>query len=85
MSIELHTWDTPNGRNISVALEEMGLSYTVHAVNIFKGEQFDPASDRHPTGGRHQIGMAEINRNQWPTCSGISTPSLPMVELCLLL
>jgi GST-like protein len=43
MSIELHTWDTPNGRKISVALEEMGLPYTVHAVNIFKGEQFDPA------------------------------------------
>jgi GST-like protein len=30
MSIELYTWDTPNGRKISVALEEMGLSYTVH-------------------------------------------------------
>ena len=43
MSIELHTWDTPNGRKISVALEEMGLSYTVHPVNIFRGEQFDPA------------------------------------------
>ncbi len=43
MSIELHTWDTPIGRKISVALEEMGLSYTVHPVNIFRGEQFDPA------------------------------------------
>jgi GST-like protein len=43
MSIELHTWDTPNGRKISVAIEEMGLPYTVHPVNIFKGEQFDPA------------------------------------------
>jgi len=43
MSIELHTWDTPNGRKISVALEEMRLPYTVHKVNIFKGEQFDPA------------------------------------------
>jgi glutathione S-transferase len=32
MSIELHTWDTPNGRKISVALEEMGLPYTVHPV-----------------------------------------------------
>ena len=28
MTIELHTWNTPNGRKISVALEEMGLSYT---------------------------------------------------------
>src|SRR6202007_2571403 len=43
MSIELHTWNTPNGRKISVALEEMGLPYTVKTVNISKGEQFNPA------------------------------------------
>ena len=43
MSIQLHTWDTPNGRKISIALEEMGLPYAVHPVNIFNGEQFDPA------------------------------------------
>jgi GST-like protein len=42
MSIELHTWNTPNGRKISVALEEMGLPYTVKTVNISKGEQFEP-------------------------------------------
>ncbi|NKC30614.1 glutathione S-transferase family protein [Falsiroseomonas selenitidurans] len=41
--IDLYTWNTPNGRKISVALEEMGLPYTVHAVNISKGEQFEPA------------------------------------------
>src|SRR6266700_2896046 len=43
MSIELYAWDTPNGRKISVALEEMGLTYTVHPVNIGKGEQQAPA------------------------------------------
>ena len=43
MSIELWTWNTPNGRKISVALEEMGLPYTVKAVNISKGEQFGEA------------------------------------------
>jgi GSH-dependent disulfide-bond oxidoreductase len=43
MSIELHTWNTPNGRKISVALEEMGLPYEVKTVNIGKGEQFAPA------------------------------------------
>ena len=43
MSIELWTWNTPNGRKISVALEEMGLAYTVHPVNISKDEQFAPA------------------------------------------
>jgi GST-like protein len=42
MAIELHTWNTPNGRKISVALEEMGLPYTVHTVNIGKDEQFRP-------------------------------------------
>jgi GSH-dependent disulfide-bond oxidoreductase len=41
--IELHTWDTPNGRKISVALEEMALFYRVETVNITKDEQFDPA------------------------------------------
>ena len=42
MPIELHTWNTPNGRKISVALEEMELPYTVHPVNIGKDEQFRP-------------------------------------------
>ena len=41
--IELYTWNTPNGRKISVALEEMGLPYTVHPVNIGKDEQFAPS------------------------------------------
>lgn len=42
MSILLHTWNTPNGRKISVALEELSLPYTVRTVNIQKGEQFAP-------------------------------------------
>ena len=42
MTIALHTWNTPNGRKISVALEEMGLPYTVKTVNISKDEQFNP-------------------------------------------
>jgi len=41
--IDLYTWITPNGRKISIALEEMELPYTVHAVNIGQGEQRDPA------------------------------------------
>jgi GST-like protein len=41
--IELHTWNTPNGRKISVALEEMALPYSVKPVDISKGEQFNPA------------------------------------------
>jgi len=43
MTIQLYAFDTPNGRKISVALEEMGLPYEVHVVDITKGEQDDPA------------------------------------------
>jgi GSH-dependent disulfide-bond oxidoreductase len=42
MTIAFHTWNTPNGRKISVALEEMNLPYTVSTVNISKGEQHAP-------------------------------------------
>lgn len=41
--ITLYTWKTPNGRKASVALEELGLAYTVVPVDISKGEQHDPA------------------------------------------
>jgi GST-like protein len=40
--IDLYTWTTPNGRKVSIALEELGLPYTVHPVNISKDEQFAP-------------------------------------------
>jgi GST-like protein len=42
MAIELWAYNTPNGRKISVALEEMGLPYTVRVVDITKGEQHAP-------------------------------------------
>lgn len=40
--IDLYTWTTPNGRKVSIALEELGLPYTAHAVDISKDEQFRP-------------------------------------------
>ena len=40
--IDLYTWTTPNGRKVSIMLEECGLPYRVHAVNIGAGEQFKP-------------------------------------------
>ena len=40
--IDLYTWGTPNGRKVSIALEEMGLEYTVHPINIGKDDQFAP-------------------------------------------
>lgn len=40
--IDLYTWTTPNGRKASIMLEEVGLPYTAHAVDISKDEQFKP-------------------------------------------
>jgi len=40
--IELYTWGTPNGRKISIMLEECGLPYSVRKVDISKGDQFAP-------------------------------------------
>ena len=40
--IDLYTWTTPNGRKASIMLEEVGLPYTVHAIDIGKDEQFKP-------------------------------------------
>jgi len=40
--IDLYTWSTPNGRKVSIMLEECALPYRVHPINIGKGEQFTP-------------------------------------------
>jgi len=40
--IELYTWMTPNGQKISIMLEEIGLPYRVHPIDITKDHQFDP-------------------------------------------
>src|SRR3979490_1291398 len=40
--IDLYTWTTPNGRKISILLEELGLPYAVHPIDIGKDEQFKP-------------------------------------------
>ena len=37
--IDFYTWTTPNGRKVSIALEEMGTPYTVHAIDLKAGEQ----------------------------------------------
>ena len=41
-SIDLYTWGTPNGKKIPIALEELGLAYTVHPVDIGNKAQFAP-------------------------------------------
>ncbi len=40
--IDLYTWPTPNGHKIHIMLEETGLEYKVHAIDIGAGEQFKP-------------------------------------------
>ena len=40
--IDLYTWSTPNGRKVSIMLEEVGLPYEVHSIDINKNQQFEP-------------------------------------------
>lgn len=40
--IDLYTWTTPNGRKVSILLEELGVPYAVHAIDIGKDDQFAP-------------------------------------------
>jgi GST-like protein len=40
--IDLYTWSTPNGRKVSIMLEECGLPYRVHRIDIGRGDQFTP-------------------------------------------
>ena len=41
--IQLYTWGTPNGKKVSIMLEEVGIPYEVHPINLQKGDQFTPA------------------------------------------
>ena len=50
--IELHTAATPNGHKVSVALEELGLPYTAHEVDLAAGQQKTPAFLRLNPNGR---------------------------------
>ena len=40
--IDLYTWTTPNGRKVSILLEELGVEYTAHPINITQGDQKAP-------------------------------------------
>ena len=62
--IDLYTWTTPNGRKVSILLEELGVDYTVHSINIDKGEQKTPdflkisPNNKIPAIVDHDNGMA---------------------------
>jgi GST-like protein len=50
--IDLYTWGTPNGRKVSIMLEEVGLPYRVHPINITADEQFEPSFLEISPGGK---------------------------------
>ena len=75
MTIELYAWNTPNGRKISVALEEMGLPYNVHPVNISKNEQFAADFLKH---GHYAACSSSLN----DSFAKLSAPDLRSVALC---
>ncbi len=62
--IDLYTWATPNGRKVSIALEEMGLDYNVIPIDIGKDEQFSPEflavspNNKIPAIRDHDTGLA---------------------------
>jgi GST-like protein len=62
--IDLYTWGTPNGRKVSIMLEELGLAYKAFAVDIAKGEQHDPEflkispNNKIPAIVDHETGVA---------------------------
>jgi GSH-dependent disulfide-bond oxidoreductase len=62
--IDLYTWSTPNGRKVSIMLEECGLDYAAHAIDISKNEQFKPdflkisPNNRIPAIVDHDNGLA---------------------------
>jgi len=40
--IELYTWNTSNGRKVNIMVEELGIPYTIHPIDIGEGDQFQP-------------------------------------------
>ena len=62
--IDFYTWTTPNGRKVSILLEELGADYKAHAIDIGTGEQHAPAflaispNNKIPAIHDHDTGMS---------------------------
>lgn len=76
--IDLYYWTTPNGHKITTFMEESGLEYKIHPVNISKGEQFNPdflkiapnnripaIVDHAPTDGQGPLSLFESGAILW--------------------
>jgi GST-like protein len=61
--IDLHTAATPNGHKISIALEELGLPYTVHAIDLISNVQKQPAFLAMNPNGRIPVIVDRDNDN----------------------
>jgi GST-like protein len=70
--LELHYWPTPNGKKVTILLEELGLPYTIKPMNIGRGDQFQPELlkispnnrmpalvDTEPKGGGEPVALFE--------------------------
>ena len=70
--IDVYHWPTPNGHKVTIFLEEAGLAYRIHPIDIGKGEQFTPEFlaiapnnripaivDNEPAGGGPAISLFE--------------------------
>ena len=61
--IDLYTWSTPNGRKVSIMLEELAYAYEVHPIDIGKGDQFGEefVGWQSPTGGDETLGLVDFS------------------------
>jgi len=68
--IDFYTWSTPNGRKVSILLEELGLAYRTHAIDITKGDQFSPDFVAINPNSKIPAGRADekdtVGRSKWP-------------------
>jgi GST-like protein len=82
--LELHYWPTPNGKKVTILLEESGLPYTIKPMNIGRGDQFQPDMlkispnnrmpalvDTEPKGGGEPVALFESRKR--PDASGHTT------------
>ena len=62
--IDFYTWTTPNGRKVSILLEELGVKYNIHSINIGRGEQHEERflaispNNKIPAIHDHETGMS---------------------------
>ncbi len=77
--IDLYYWPTPNGWKITIMLEELGAPYTVHYVNISRGDQFEPDFLKIAPNNRN-AGHCRSGRPGWGTDLGVRIRGDPAIS-----